>query len=155
MTLERPWNVIGNNDVRNTTLVNSEIEIVPLPMGPDNDEGLVPCDISYGFVPAKAQNPLGGMAWAYFLAEYGEKHQDDEDVVAERRKTYTDEQWEFIQEYEEDATFINTFVYGVGDWYLGDWNYWTEMIYNGLTPQAAYAKYESEFQYWIDGMFLE
>ncbi|MBE5786405.1 MAG: extracellular solute-binding protein [Clostridiales bacterium] len=155
MVLERPVNVIGQFDLRTTTMANAEIEIVPLPMGPDNEEGLVPCIADAVAIPKNAKNPLGGMAWTYFLAEYNEKHKNDEDVVANRRKTYTDEQWEFIQEYEEDATFINTFVYGVGDWYLGDWNYWTEMIYNGLTPQAAYAKYESEFQYWIDGMFLE
>jgi len=155
MFLERPGLMVGGYDMRNTTLQNAEIEYVPMPVGPENDEGLAPCIIGFWSVPTKAQNPLGGMAWAYFVAEYNEKHKDDEDVVEGRRKTYTDEQYEFIREYEENTTFINTFVYGVGDWYQGDWGYAADMIFNGFTPQAAYEKWESQFQFWIDGMFIE
>ena len=61
--------------------------------------------------------------------------------------------YEFIQEYQAETTFINTFCYGI--WYAEDWAYWADMFYNGYTPQTAFAKYESEFQYLIDNMFVE
>ncbi|MBE5786406.1 MAG: extracellular solute-binding protein [Clostridiales bacterium] len=153
MFMERPTNVIGQFDLRNTTLANSEIEIVPMPIGPDNDEGVAPAIFSVSAIPRGAKNPLGGAAWIYYRAQYSEKHKDDADVVENRRKTYTDEQYEFVKEYEENTKFINTFCYGV--WYTEDWNYWADMFYNGYTPQTAFAKYESEFQHMLDSLFVE
>jgi len=153
MFMERPGNVIGQFDLRNTTLANSEIEIVPMPIGPDNDEGVAPAIFDAYGIPRGAKNPLGGAAWAYYNAQYSEKHKDDEDVVENRRKTYTDEQYEFVKAYQDETTFINTFCYGI--WYAEDWAYWADMFYNGYTPQTAFAKYESEFQYLIDNMFVE
>ena len=124
-----------------------------MPIGPDNDEELAPAIFDGFGIPTNAKNPLGGAAWAYYCAQYNEKHKDDEDVVENRRKTYTDEQYEFVQEYQENTTFINTFCYGI--WYVDDWAYWADMFYNGYTPQTAFAKYESEFQFMIDNMFVE
>lgn len=150
MYLERPWNVIGQFDLRNTTLKNAEIEICPLPKGPDAKEEYCPSVLDASAVPTKAQNPLGACAWYYYSAQYGKKHENDADVVANRRLTYTDEQYTFVQNYEKTHKRLNTFVYGVGNWYSDDWGYWSSMINDGLSVQAANDKFAGEFQAMID-----
>lgn len=150
MILERPWNNIGQFDVRNTTLKNAEIEIVPLPVGPDGSDTYMPSILNANSIPERASNPLGGAAWIYFGITYGEAHANDADVVAERRKTYTDEQYQFVQEYASTRKPINTFVYGVGNWYSDDWGYWASIILDGLSVQAANDKFKGEFQTMID-----
>lgn len=150
MYLERPWNTIGQFDLRNTTLKNATIEICPLPKGPDaKEEYCVTIPSAYA-VPTNAKNPLGACAWFYFEGQYGEKHKNDADVIADRRLTYTDEQWEFCKQYEASHKRISTFVYGVGNWYQDDWGYWASMINDGLSVQAANDKFAGEFQAMID-----
>ena len=150
MVLERPWNNIGQFDFRNTTLKNAEIEIVPLPVGPNGSDQYMPSILNANGIPERAANPLGGAAWAYFGISYGKGHENDADVVAERRKTYTDEQYKFVQEYASKRKPINTFVYGVGSWYSDDWGYWASIILDGLSVQAANDKFKGEFQAMID-----
>lgn len=150
MVLERPWNIIGQFDLRNTTLKNAEIEIAPLPKGPDAKQEYSVNILNANGVPTKAANPLGACAWYYFGIEYQKSHENDADIVASRRLTYTDEQYEFAQEYVKNHPSINTFVYGVGNWYSDDWGYWSSMILDGLSVQAANDKFKGEFQSMID-----
>lgn len=150
MVLERPWNIIGQFDLRNTTLKNAEIEIAPLPKGPDAKEEYSVNIMNANGVPTKAQNPLGACAWYYFGISYAKSHANDADVVENRRKTYTDEQYQFQNEYLASHKSINTFVYGVGNWYSDDWGYWASLILDGLSVQAANDKFAGEFQAMID-----
>ncbi len=150
MVLERPWNIIGQFDLRNTTLKNAEIEIAPLPKGPDAKKEYSINIMNANGVPTKAQNPLGACAWYYFGVEYQKSHANDADIVANRRLTYTDEQYKFTQDYVKNHPSINTFVYGVGNWYSDDWGYWASMILDGLSVQAANDKFKGEFQAMIN-----
>lgn len=150
MVLERPWNIIGQFDLRNTTLKNAEIEIAPLPKGPDAKKEYSINIMNANGVPTKAQNPLGACAWYYFGVEYQKSHENDADIVAARRLTYTDEQYKFAQDYVKNHPSINTFVYGVGNWYSDDWGYWASMILDGLSVQAANDKFKGEFQSMIN-----
>ena len=150
MVLERPWNIIGQFDLYNTTMKNAEIEIAPLPKGPDAKQDYCVSILNGKGVPTKAKNPLGACAWYYFNEEYRKAHLNDADVVENRRKTYTDAQYKFVQEYTKNRSVINTFVYGVGNWYSDDWGYWASMINDGLTVQAANSKFAGEFQSMID-----
>lgn len=150
MVLERPWNIIGQFDLRNTTLKNAVIEICPLPKGPNAKEEYLPSTFNFSGIPTKAKNPLGAAAWFYFGIQYGNAHKNDADVIANRRLTYTAEQEAFITEYEKTHKRIATFVYGVGNWAQDDWGYWHSMITDGLSVQAANDKFAGEFKGFID-----
>lgn len=152
MILERPWNTIGQWDLRNTKMKNTDIEICPMPKGPDVKSNMLVSVVSAEGCPSGAKNPLAACAWYYYSAKYAKKHENDPDTIADRRMTYTDAQWEFVKQFEAKAQRICTFCYGIDNWYLGDWPYWSDMIYNGLSPQAAYDKHKGIFNDYIESL---
>ena len=119
MTIERPQNAIGNYDYYNR--MDDEIGMVPVPKGPDVSQYCAPVVSDACFVTSNAKNALGAVAYMYEKRAYeiSKDKSTDATVLAERRKTISDEHKAISDEYLKNAKLSYAMMDGLSGWWDG------------------------------------
>lgn len=135
MILERPWEAVGAYDMYNEDYFPDELGFCPIPTGPDANGTVYAPVLIHGYaIPTGADNPLGAVAWFLENAAYSEQHQNDADVLAERRRMISDEHLAIAKEYMANATPICSFSNSIGSWGTGKWEMWAGILRDNIPP---------------------
>lgn len=142
MIAERPWQAMAERKMYENC--KFEIEVAPFPKGPDAPDDIAPGMVYSWGIPVGAKNPLGAIAWYYFGAKiYGPAHEKDELSIAERNRFYKDEEtYAFIKEYNKTHKVSATFIYGLPSMWDKRWQFWNELLNDGLPVSTAIDKFQ-------------
>ena len=129
--------------------MKDEWDFVPVPNGPDNDEGLVPGNSDGWAVCSTAKNPDGALMYLIGRAEYAEMHKDDPDIgytflSAEQKARDA----EYTTGEKADKVNIGR-LEGIGNIRNLQWAWW-DAIFNGTPVSTANETNASVFQAEID-----
>lgn len=148
MVAERPQNLIGNFDYYNT--MKDEIGVVPFPKADKNSKEYAPALMTAYFVPSKAKNPMGGVAWMYYniRRQIDGEANGEATILEQRRRSVSDEHKKIFDAYFAKAEKVTTKLEGLTGWgdtlrgqFWGD--IFTESPSNSKSAEEAIAGMES------------
>ena len=112
-----------------------------MPTGPDTGGKMYAPVIIHGYgIPTGAKNPLGAVAWFIFNAEYAEEHQNDADVVKERRRALSDEHRKIALDYIAKSTPLHSHGNSIGSWGTSKWDMWAGILRDNVPPATTVQK---------------
>ena len=148
MVAERPLNLIGNFDYYNT--MKDEIGVVPFPKVDKNSKEYAPALMTAYFVPNKAKNPMGGVAWMYYniRRQIDGEANGEATILEQRRRIVSDEHKKIFDAYFSKTPKVTTKLEGLTGWgdtlrgqFWGD--IFTESPSNSKSAEEAIAGMES------------
>ncbi len=138
MIFERPWEAVGAYDMYNPENFPDEIGFCPMPTGPDTGGKTYAPVLIHGYgIPTGAKNPLGAVAWFIFNAEYSKQHENDADVVKDRRRALSDEHRQIALDYIAKTTPLNSHVNSIGSWVTSKWEMWAGILRDNVPPATT------------------
>lgn len=142
MTAESIWRV------KNFTNMKDEWDFVPVPVGPDNEEGILPGQCDAWGITTCSKNPEGALLYLLGMEEYAAEHPGDEADLY----NFTEEQAARYRQYttnEALAKVQGNLLEGL----LADpnllWSYWDQVI-NGMPIATINAIFEPVYQAELD-----
>lgn len=116
MQSERPYHLIGQGEYY--TQMEDELGMVPYPTVTKGAKQYAPALVTTNFIPTGAANPMAGVAYTYYSNArgiYGEET-GDAGVLANRRRSLSDEHKKILDDYLENATIVTTYLEGLSGW---------------------------------------
>lgn len=148
MTVESSF-VAWNGDL---TDLPFEIDFAPMPVGPDNTEGVHAASLSASGVCAAAKNVENAVAYLEFLDEWGQREENKSKGM--QAKTFTAEQqerWETIRDGQLEG---NLFM-GIGNLQDGQFGLWNAILSEGTPVATAVAEQEPNWVLEIENALAE
>lgn len=152
MHLEQPLNAVGNYDYYNN--MEDEIGIVPLPMANDG-KYYAPKAGGAMVVPRNAQNPLGGVAYAYEMAVFDNDRFFNSTLdfdLMYRRMSISDEDLALYLDYRKTAVPLMSYMESLSGWWDGGYRdkFWNAIVKDKKKPAEAVASMKSVLESCID-----
>lgn len=103
-----------------------EVDFVPFPLGPDNEEKLIPANTSSLGITVGAKNPYGVLAYLEYRYKYNLKNKQK----SYEKSSLTKEQ---IKRFEaiKQMPFVTAFTNGVGDLANKQYGIWDAILFRG------------------------
>ena len=118
MQSERPYHLVGQNELYDSANMEDELGMVPFPTTTKGGKQYAPALVTTNFIPTGAANPMAGVAYTYYgnaRGRFGEET-GDKGVLANRRRSLSDEHKKILDDYLEDATIVTTYLEGLSGW---------------------------------------
>ncbi len=142
MFVERPQHAIGSYDLLN--VMKDEIGVVPLPKANDG-KYYAASNLITNFVPANAQNPVGGMAWNYYWVRRLVEGENLENATWNDRqyKMMTKEHEKIIYDYLDNATKVSSKLESLSSWGNYQEQFWSGLMYDKKSAEEVSAAMEN------------